>query len=83
MLKIAEKPPKASWVFFAGLKNVLKIAKKNSLNLLGWVFFAELKNVLKIAKKPPKISWVFFDVEKCAKNVKKQTPKYPGSSLQN
>ena len=43
----------------------------------------KLKNVLKIAKKPPKASWVFFDIEKCAKNFKKNHPKTSGSSLQN
>jgi hypothetical protein len=26
-------------------------------------------------KKPLKTSWVFFDIEKCAKIVKKKTPK--------
>ena len=49
-----------SLVFFAGLKNVLKIAKKKLIKPPAWVFFAELKNVLKMAKKPPKTSWVFF-----------------------
>jgi hypothetical protein len=28
-----------------------------------------------LTKKTPKISWVFSDIEKSAKNVKKTTPK--------
>jgi hypothetical protein len=40
--------------------------------------------VLKVDKKPPKTSWVFFfDIEKCAKNVKKHLLNCFGSSLQN
>jgi hypothetical protein len=45
---------------------VLEIAKKPPF------FFKELRNVLRIDEKPPKTSWVFFfDIEKHAKNVKK------------
>ena len=68
-----------SWVFFADLKNVLKIAE----NLLKHLGSSLQKNGLKIDLKPPKTTWVFFDIEQCAKNVIKNLLKYPGSSLQN
>ena len=62
-------------------KHLLKIANKPPIT--SWVFITELVNVLKIDKKPPKTSWVFFDIEKSAKNVKKNLVKHSGSSLQN
>jgi hypothetical protein len=42
-----------------------------------------LENGLKIGTKPPKRSWVLFEIEKCARNCPKKLLKYPGSSLKN
>jgi hypothetical protein len=51
------------------MKKIVEKLLKNTRSCL------KLKHLLKIDKKPPKTSWVFFDIEKCAKNVKKKPPK--------